>query len=129
VMGDRVIVKAIAADQPHALFEVTTRGPSGPPPHCQPWVETYYILEGALDVQIDGTWHVAASGATVHVPAGAARAHRAHEAKRCRFLVLAANRAIPELFRALDEEPTVAATDVAAVGRAAASFGVKPPRT
>lgn len=128
VMGDRVIVKATAPDQPHTLFEVVTRGPFGPPPHRQPWPETYYVLEGALDVLLDETWRTASVGATVHVPAGTTRAHRAHEAKRCRFLVFAANGALAELFRALDEEPSVAAPDVAAVGRAAATFGVRPPK-
>lgn len=127
VMGDRVIVKATACGQPHALFEVVTRGPFGPPPHRQPWPETYYVLEGALDVLLDGDWHTAFVGDTVHVPAGTTRAHRAHEAKRCRFLVFAAHGAIAELFRALDDEPSVAAPDVAAVGRAAAPFGVRPP--
>lgn len=128
VMGDRVIVKAAAPDQPHTLFEVVTRGPFGPPPHRQPWTESYYILEGALDVLIDDAWRTASVGDTVHVPAGATRAHRAHEAKRCRFLVFAANGAIAELFRALDDEPSVAAPDVTAVGRAAAPFGVRPPK-
>lgn len=127
VMGDRVIVKAAAGGQPHTLFEVVTRGPFGPPPHRQPWPETYYVLEGALDVLLDGAWHTASAGDTVHVPAGTTRAHRAHEAKRCRFLVFAAKSEIAELFRALDEEPSVAAPDVAAVGRAAAPFGVRPP--
>ena len=128
VMGDRVIVKAAATEQPHTLFEVVTRGPFGPPPHRQPWPETYYVMEGALDVLLDGAWHTASVGDTVHVPAGTTRAHRAHEAKRCRFLVFAANGALAELFRALDEEPSVAAPDVAAVGRAAAGFGVRPPK-
>lgn len=127
VMGDRVIVKAAASGQPHTLFEVVTRGPFGPPPHRQPWPETYYVLEGALDVLLDGAWRTASVGDTVRVPAGTTRAHRAHEAKRCRFLVFAANGEIAELFRALDDEPSVAAPDVAAVGRAAASFGVRPP--
>ena len=127
VMGDRVIVKAAASGQPHTLFEVVTRGPFGPPPHRQPWPETYYVLEGALDVLLDGAWRTASAGDTVHVPAGTTRAHRAHEAKRCRFLVFAANGEIAELFRALDEEPSVVAPDVGAVGRAAAPFGVRPP--
>jgi len=127
VMGDRVIVKATACDQPHTLFEVVTRGPFGPPPHRQSWPETYYVLEGALDVLLDDAWCTASIGDTVHVPAGVTRAHRAHDAKRCRFLVFAANGAIAELFRALDDEPSVVAPDVGAVGRAAAPFGVEPP--
>jgi mannose-6-phosphate isomerase-like protein (cupin superfamily) len=128
VMGDRVIVKAAASGQPHTLFEVVTRGPFGPPPHRQSWPETYYVLEGALDVLLDGEWRTASVGDTVHVPADVTRAHRAHEAKRCRFLVFAANGEIAELFRALDEEPSVAAPDVTAVGLAAAGFGVRPPK-
>lgn len=128
VMGDRVIVKATASDPPHTLFEVVTRGPFGPPPHRQPWPETYYVLEGALDVLLDGAWRTASVGDTVHVPAGVTRAHRAYEAKRCRFLVFAAHGAIAELFRALDDEPSVSAPDVEAVGRAAATFGVRPPK-
>jgi quercetin dioxygenase-like cupin family protein len=128
VMGDRVVVKAAAPEQPHALFEVVTRGPFGPPPHRQPWPETYYILEGALDVLLAGAWRTASVGDTVHVPAGVDRAHRAHEAKRCRFLVFAAYGAIAELFRALDDELSVAAPDVAAIGRTAGNFGVKPPK-
>jgi hypothetical protein len=127
VMGDRVIVKARASDPPHTLFEVVTRGPFGPPPHRQPWPETYYVLEGVLDVLLDGTWHTASVGDTAHVPAGVTRAHRAHDAKRCRFLVFAGHGAIAELFRALDSGPSVGAPDVAAIGRAAAVFGVRPP--
>jgi len=85
------------------------------------------VLEGALDVLLDGMWRTASVGETVHVPADLTRAHRAHAAKRCRFLVFAANGEITALFRAIDEEPSVAAPDVAAVGLAASSFGVRPP--
>ena len=63
------------ADTNGELFEATNwldaRMP-GPPVHVHPAAEeSYEVLEGALDVFMDGSWNTAHAGETVTVPAGA----------------------------------------------------------
>ncbi len=49
---------------------------SGPPPHCHPWEEVYVVLDGKLEVIINGESHVIAPGGVAHVPAGATHSYR-----------------------------------------------------
>lgn len=64
-----------AADTDGALLEGTmwfSPGMAGPPVHVHPHAEeTFTVLEGAIDVLLDGTWRPAALGETVVVPKGA----------------------------------------------------------
>lgn len=125
VMGDSVVLKAAAPDQAHAVFEVTTRAPLGPPPRRQPWAETYLVLEGKMAVQLDGTWLDAGPGDIVHVPAGVTRWLQARDGKPCRYLVFATQGDLVALFRALDEDPSATRRDTDAINEASRQFGVR----
>lgn len=62
-----------------AAFEIIEgRGPegTGPPPHRHPWEEAYVVLEGGLEVDIDGSVVALGEGASAHVPAGALHSYR-----------------------------------------------------
>jgi len=56
------------------LFEATNwidAGMSGPPVHVHPTAdESYEVLEGALDVCVDGVWKTLRAGESAMVPAG-----------------------------------------------------------
>jgi len=46
-------------------------GAAGPPPHFHPrQEEQWQVLEGALDVQVDGSWRTLRAGESASVPAG-----------------------------------------------------------
>jgi hypothetical protein len=42
----RVIVSAKDTAAKYELFELQGPEGSGPPPHCHPWDEAYYMLDG-----------------------------------------------------------------------------------
>ena len=69
VLTDTVTVKLEAGATPYGMYEVRAPRHSGPPPHDHPWAETFYVLDGELDVVIgEETGHVG-PGAVVHFPA------------------------------------------------------------
>lgn len=59
----------------HAMGSATeicdVRAAAGPglPPHRHPWEETYLVLEGEVEVNIDGATAVVGPGGLAHVPA------------------------------------------------------------
>ncbi|MBD2233945.1 cupin domain-containing protein [Phormidium tenue] len=55
----------------YALAELTDTAGSGAPLHSHPWEETFYILEGELEVQIGNQQQVCTVGSVAHVPANA----------------------------------------------------------
>jgi mannose-6-phosphate isomerase-like protein (cupin superfamily) len=63
-----------AADTAGELFEATNWiGPemAGPPVHVHPTAEeSYEVIEGALDVFVDGKWRTLGAGESAKVPAG-----------------------------------------------------------
>jgi quercetin dioxygenase-like cupin family protein len=69
-----------AADTAGELFEATNWiGPemAGPPMHVHPSAEeSYEVIEGALDVCVDGKWRTLRAGESATVPAGVAHTLR-----------------------------------------------------
>ena len=45
-------------------------------PHRHPWAESYFLLEGELEVQIGGRTHIATSGDFLTIPARAVHGFR-----------------------------------------------------
>lgn len=66
-----------AMGSPIEIFD--TRGPAdaGPPAHTHAWDEFYVVLQGELEVRLDGgTPQRLAKGAAVHIPAGTVHSYR-----------------------------------------------------
>jgi quercetin dioxygenase-like cupin family protein len=55
-----------------AVFEVTDTVGNGAPLHTHPWDETFYILDGELQIQMGKKTIAAPKGAVVHIPANTA---------------------------------------------------------
>ncbi len=51
VLADTVTVLRSGGE--FEVFELTGPEGSGPPPHAHPWVESFYVLEGAVEVTTD----------------------------------------------------------------------------
>jgi quercetin dioxygenase-like cupin family protein len=58
----------------YAMFEVTDTVGGAAPLHSHPWEETFYILEGELEVQVGNRRETIGAGATCHIPAHAVHA-------------------------------------------------------
>ncbi len=48
----------------------------GPPPHCHPWDETFFVTRGRVTFECAGQTTQASEGTLVHVPAGTVHAFR-----------------------------------------------------
>lgn len=52
----------------YAMFEITDNAESGAPLHSHPWEETFYILEGEIEIQMEGSKQVVTAGSVIHFP-------------------------------------------------------------
>ena len=70
VLGTEVTVKATVDDTAGAVEWVEIAADQGTvvPPHRHPWGESYYIIDGSLEVQVGARHHVATAGAFVTIP-------------------------------------------------------------
>jgi quercetin dioxygenase-like cupin family protein len=70
VLGTDVTLKATVDDTAGAVEWVEIAADQGTvvPPHRHPWGESYYVIDGSLEVQVGARHHVAAAGAFVTIP-------------------------------------------------------------
>ena len=62
----------------------------GPPPHRHDWDEAYYVIEGALDFQIDGKQVLIERGDFAYLPRGTVHAFKGAAPSPTRVLIFAA---------------------------------------
>jgi quercetin dioxygenase-like cupin family protein len=86
--GSVYIVRRPAADSDGAFVEMEFVLPPGcvpPPPHVHPHqVEDYEVLEGRLDVVVEGRWRTLTTGESASVPLGALHTFRNRSGKTVR---------------------------------------------
>lgn len=58
------------------VFDTSGPAGGGPPLHQHPWEEIYVILDGELEVTVDGETYVLKKGGVAHIPAGTPHAYR-----------------------------------------------------
>lgn len=77
VVGTSVTILADDAATGGMSFtdQVGTEG-AGPPPHCHPWDEAFYVLEGTIEFTVGADTTVLGAGSLVHVPGGTTHAFR-----------------------------------------------------
>lgn len=71
--GDMYSMLVIGEESTNSLFqfEATVPPNGGPPPHVHSEEEeTFYIVEGELEFQIDDKYHIASKGDFVYIPPG-----------------------------------------------------------
>jgi quercetin dioxygenase-like cupin family protein len=130
VVGDRVRVLA-SGDDTNGAYEIfEMRGPrdSGPPPHSHPWNEAYVMLEGEMEVMLDGQKMRATPGCFINAPKGMLHAYRilSDEAK---FIIVTSPAGAANFFAELDRETGGSRDDMEGIVRVAVrhGFNVPPP--
>lgn len=96
-----VKVAAEDTDGDYELFEIDAPVGSGIPPHRHAWAEAYYVLSGALTVQVGARHLDLTPGATVTVPPNAAHTFTV-SAPGTKFLAFSLTAASGHLFADLD---------------------------
>lgn len=67
VVGDNVEV--LRGGGEFELFRVSASSEGGPPPHAHPWSESFFVLDGAVDVMVGADWQRIEVGGSATVPA------------------------------------------------------------
>jgi quercetin dioxygenase-like cupin family protein len=77
VLGEEIQVLASGDETGGYELFVQKGGPGlGPPPHAHEWDESFYILNGKVEVGIEGETRLCGPGALAHVPAGTTHWYR-----------------------------------------------------
>jgi quercetin dioxygenase-like cupin family protein len=121
----RVLTTSTQTGGAYELFELTGPLDSGPPPHYHPWGESYFILDGEVEVLLADRRIVATSGFFVNIPSATVHTYRI-ASPHARFLVLTQGAGALEFFTDLDREIDVKNLDIDRVIAVAARHGVIP---
>src|SRR4051794_12431837 len=71
VVGEQITVLASGAQTgSYEIFHQAGPEGSGPPPHSHPWDEAFYVIQGEVELALEGRTLRAQPGTLVHVPAG-----------------------------------------------------------
>jgi len=113
-----VMVTVLASGDATGSGEITLQEGQegmGPPPHSHNWDESFFILEGSVEIQVDGRNELCGPGTLVHVPAGSAHGFRfgADGGKMLEFTGRDAR--ATDMFKALADEIRPDAPDLAKV--------------
>lgn len=100
-----------------------TSGPAGggPPPHHHPWEEIYVVLEGELEVTVDGETHVLKQGGAAHIPGGATHSYR--NVTECHFLTIVSKGNASTMFAQFASEVEMNPPDIPSLIRVADENG------
>jgi quercetin dioxygenase-like cupin family protein len=105
------------------IFDTSGPADVGPPPHCHPWEEVYVVLDGKLEVIIDGESHVIPPGGVAHVPAGVTHSYR--NLTKTRFLTITTEGQAAQFFAQVSGEVEMSPPDIPSVVRVASSHGIE----
>ena len=101
-----------------------TTGPSGvgPPPHRHPWEEIYVVLDGELEVVVDGEAYTVAAGGLAHVPPDTEHAYRS--VTDVHFLTIVSSGNAAKFFAQLADEVEMSPPDIPGIVRVASIHDV-----
>jgi quercetin dioxygenase-like cupin family protein len=127
VLQDNLRVLATGSDTEGAyeVFELTGPFNSGPPPHYHPWGESFFILEGEVEILVGDTQEVATAGCFARVPGGHVHTYRI-VSPTARFLVMTQGSNASKFFTDMDREIDPQALDLDKVIAVAARHHVVP---
>lgn len=104
VLGSRMLVKADAGDTGGALEVVVVQTSRGADvvAHRHPWAETYYMLDGELEVELGARRHRMTSGDFLTIPPKAVHGFRV-VSDTAQFLHVSIGSGATDAFRELDQ--------------------------
>ena len=97
----------------------------GPPPHRHDWDEAYYVIEGALDFQIDGEPVRVESGDFAYFPRNTVHAFKGASPSPARVLIFAAPAHSSAFFEDMNREVRTVPDDLAKVPAIGQRHGIE----
>lgn len=107
------------------IFDTTGPANSGPPTHFHPWEEVYVVLEGELEVTVDGgDPQVLSAGGVAHVAANTKHGYR-NVTDDVHFLTIVTRGNAATFFEEVSSEIEMNPPDVPGIVRVGASHGIE----
>ncbi|MBD2066289.1 cupin domain-containing protein [Leptolyngbya sp. FACHB-671] len=107
----------------YAVFEMIDAAHGEPPLHSHPWEETFYILEGELEITLGNRQHVITAGAVSHIPANAVHTFKVLSAI-ARVLIIVSP-AAAEFYREVGKRMTSLQPDLTVLQEISAKYGLQ----
>jgi quercetin dioxygenase-like cupin family protein len=108
----------------YAVFEMIDAADGEPPLHRHPWEETFYILEGDLEITLGNRQQVVTAGAVSHIPANAVHTFKVLSAI-ARVLVIVSPATAAEFYREVGETITSLPPDLTVLQEISAKYGLR----
>jgi quercetin dioxygenase-like cupin family protein len=126
----RFLCDARDTDGAWSLMEEEVPSGQGPPPHRHDWDEAYYVIDGALDFEIDGEPVRIGAGDFAYLPRNTVHAFKGGSTNPARILIFAAPAHSSEFFKELNREVRVVPEDLSKVPDIGERHGIEfmPPR-
>jgi quercetin dioxygenase-like cupin family protein len=97
----------------------------GPPPHRHDWDEAYYVIEGALDFEIDGKSVRVGVGEFAYLPRNTVHGFKGASPSRARVLIFAVPAHSSAFFYDVNREVRVLPDDLAKVAAIGQRHGIE----
>jgi quercetin dioxygenase-like cupin family protein len=105
------------------IFDTSGPAGAGPPSHRHPWEEVYVVLDGELEVTVEGESDVLKPGGVAHVPAGVTHSYR--NVTGAHFLTIVTKGQAAQFFAEVSSEVEMSPPDIPGVVRVAASHDIE----
>ena len=76
---------------------------AGPPPHHHPWDESFFVIDGEIELECDGTTSTVTRGGFAHIPSGTVHSFR-YTSPTAKILGITSNNGAADFFSDLDKE-------------------------
>jgi quercetin dioxygenase-like cupin family protein len=108
----------------YAVFEMIDVAMGAAPLHSHPWEETFYILEGELEVMVGNCQQIATTGAVIHIPANGVHTFQVLS-PIARVLVIVSPVSAADFYREVGAKVTSLPTDADALQEICTKYGLK----
>jgi mannose-6-phosphate isomerase-like protein (cupin superfamily) len=108
-----------------SLMEEMIPAGLGPPPHRHDWDEAYYVIEGAVDFEIDGKPVRVESGGFTYLPRNTVHGFKGASASPARVLIFAVPAHSSEFFKDVNSEVRTVPDDLAKVPTIGMRHGIE----
>lgn len=123
----RAVPLATGADTGDAweALELTLQPGAASPPHTLSADKVFYLADGVLDIEVDGTAHAMGTGDVARIPAGTPHRYRNTSGAAARLLVLVTGATQVSFLRGMGRLGQAGPPNPAAVAEHAAAHGVR----
>lgn len=111
----RMLCEARETGGAWSLFEEEVPLGMGPPPHRHDWDEAYYILDGEVDFELDGTAVRSSAGDFNYLPRNTVHGFKGASSSPARVLIFAAPAHGSEFFQEINAEVRALPDDLAKI--------------